>query len=212
MLASIASTIRERDDFAFRTKFSSQWTMQWHPRQHGLYSLGWVDVIWTSLCAFGACTFIMRACFIVYFLVQLTTCAFSLLFKVLHLLSVVFLASIFVGRNCAHIRCSSVGIGLKWCRNHFRVHITYDLQIFPAATTNLRSVSLEMKVLQLGSFFLAGSSACTALAFGHIAIFKLILRTPQQHGHPSVSEVTEADCFIISVGLYIDVDYKFSQN
>ena len=29
----------------------------------------WVDVICASMCAFGACTFIMRACFIVYFLV-----------------------------------------------------------------------------------------------------------------------------------------------
>lgn len=98
-------------------------------------------------------------------------------FEVLHLLCVVFLASIFVGGNCAHVQCSAIGIGLKWCRNHFRVHITYDLQIFLAATTNLRSVPLEMKVSQLGSFFLAGSSARTALAFGHIAIFKLILRT-----------------------------------
>ena len=58
-------------------------------------------------------------------------------------------------------------------------HSSYDLQIFPAATTNLRSVPSEMKVPQLESFFLGGSSACTALAFGHIAIFKLILRTPQ---------------------------------
>lgn len=65
-----------------------------------------------------------RALLFIFLLTDDVCVTFSLLFKALHLLCVVFLASIFVGRNCAHIRCSAIGIGLKWIRNHFRVHIT----------------------------------------------------------------------------------------
>ena len=47
-LSILASTIRERDDFAFRKKCSSQLTMQWHPSKHGPFL--WVDVI-VHVCA-----------------------------------------------------------------------------------------------------------------------------------------------------------------
>ena len=103
----------------------------------------------------------------------------------MRLVCVVFLANIFVKNSSHSVFC-----------NWYMIEI--EAKPFSCAHNSYRSVRLtdisnsdnEFEVCPLGNespltgvilfHFLAGSSVCTALAFGHIAILKLILRTPQQ--------------------------------